>query len=92
MPASSSSRSALATPSSVPEAYPPAVAFYETDADGAILLPVYVQPGAHASAVAGRYGEMVKVRVAAPAERNRANDAVCRLIADQLGAVPPTWP
>ena len=64
------------------------MAFYETDADGAILLPVYVQPGAHASAVAGRYGEMVKVRVAAPAERNRANDAVCRLIADQLGARP----
>ncbi len=31
---------------------------------------------------------MVKVRVAAPAERNRANDAVCHLIADELGVRP----
>ena len=88
MPAASSSRSAVATPSSVPDTYPPAVAFYETDADGAVLLPVYVQPGAQTAGVAGRYGDMIKVRVAAPAERNRANVAVCRLVADELGVRP----
>lgn len=62
--------------------------FYEIDADGGILLPVYVQPGAHTAAVAGPYGEMIKVRVAAAAERNLANAAVCRLIADELGVRP----
>lgn len=64
------------------------MAFYETDADGGVLLPVYVQPGAQRAGVAGRYGDMIKVRVAAPAEQNRANTAVCRLVADELGVRP----
>jgi uncharacterized protein (TIGR00251 family) len=64
------------------------VALYETDADGGLVLPVYVQPGAHAAGLAGRHGDMIKVRVAAPAERNRANAAVCHLIADELGVRP----
>jgi uncharacterized protein len=64
------------------------VALYETDADGGVVLPVYVQPGAHAAGLAGRHGDMIKVRVAAPAERDRANAAVCRLIADELGVRP----
>jgi len=61
------------------------VPIYETDAEGCIVLPVYVQPGAHGTGLAGRHGDMVKVRVAAPAERNRANVAVCHMIADELG-------
>jgi hypothetical protein len=61
---------------------------YETDADGGVVLPVYVQPGAHGTGLAGRHGDMIKVRVAAPAERNRANGAVCHLIADELGVRP----
>jgi uncharacterized protein len=61
---------------------------YETDADGAVVLPVYVQPGAHAAGLAGRHGDMIKVRVAAPAERDRANAAVCHLIAAELGVRP----
>jgi uncharacterized protein (TIGR00251 family) len=64
------------------------VALYETDADGGVVLPVYVQPGAHGTGLAGRHGDMIKVRVAAPAERNRANAAVCHLIADELGVRP----
>lgn len=60
----------------------------ETDADGGIVLPLYVQPGARATGLAGRHGDMIKVRVAAPAERNRANAAVCRLLADELGVRP----
>ena len=61
---------------------------YDIDADGDVVLPVYVQPGAHAASVAGRYDDMLKVRVAAPAERNRANTAVCHVIARELGVRP----
>jgi uncharacterized protein YggU (UPF0235/DUF167 family) len=33
----------------------------------------------------GRYGDTWKIRVAAPAERGAANDALVRLLADALG-------
>jgi uncharacterized protein (TIGR00251 family) len=61
------------------------VALYDVDGDGAVVLPVYVQPGAHRTTVDGRHGDMVKVRVAAPPERGRANAAVCALVAGELG-------
>jgi uncharacterized protein (TIGR00251 family) len=43
-----------------------------------------VSPGAKRSAVVGRHGAGWKVRVAAPAEGGRANDALVRLLADSL--------
>jgi uncharacterized protein (TIGR00251 family) len=48
-------------------------------------LRVRVVPGARRTGVAGRHGEGWKVRVSAPPERGKANDAVARLIADELG-------
>jgi uncharacterized protein (TIGR00251 family) len=43
-----------------------------------------VAPGATRAGVVGRHGDAWKVRVAAPAEAGRANDAVVRLLADTL--------
>ena len=50
-------------------------------------LRLRVSPGAKRSEVVGRHGEGWKVRVAAPAEHGRANDAVLGLLAATL-AVP----
>ena len=42
-------------------------------------------PGAGKPGVVGRYGEGWKLRVAAPPERGKANDATLELLAESLG-------
>jgi len=50
-----------------------------------VRLPVKVVPNASRSAIAGWLGDELKIRVAQPAENNRANRAVEALLSDALG-------
>jgi uncharacterized protein (TIGR00251 family) len=55
-------------------------------ADGrATLVPVKVVPNASRTRFAGAHGDGVKIQVAAPPERGRANEAVCEVLAEALG-------
>jgi uncharacterized protein (TIGR00251 family) len=52
--------------------------------DGGVVLRVHVSPGAGRSAVTGRQGDAVKVRVAAPPVDGRANDALVEFLAAEF--------
>jgi len=56
----------------------------ESDGERCVIA-VKVVPGASRDELAGRLGEAIKVRVAAPPEGGKANRAVCKLLAEALG-------
>jgi uncharacterized protein (TIGR00251 family) len=53
--------------------------------DGYVVVDVHVQPRSGRTAVVGRHGAALKLRVAAPPTDGRANDATCALLARTLG-------
>jgi uncharacterized protein (TIGR00251 family) len=58
---------------------------FDVSSDGVVVLRLHVQPGAGRTAVTGRYGDALKVKVAAPPEGGRANEACAELIAKVAG-------
>ena len=55
------------------------------DGDGGVLLRVKAVPGASRDQIAGPLGDRLKVRVSAPPEGGKANDAIIRLLSSALG-------
>lgn len=54
-------------------------------ADGTIVLAIHAQPGAKRTEISGLHGEALKVRVAAPALEDRANEALVEFLAKRFG-------
>jgi uncharacterized protein len=50
-----------------------------------VRLLVKAVPGAKRDEIVGRLGDRLKIRVSAPPEGGKANEAICELIAAELG-------
>jgi uncharacterized protein (TIGR00251 family) len=61
---------------------------FDDSGDGNVVLRLHVQPGAGRTSVLGTHGEALKVRVAAPPEKGRANEACAALVAELAGVKP----
>jgi uncharacterized protein len=59
--------------------------WYRRNPDGSLSISIHAQPGAKRTEVCGLHGDALKIRVAAPALEDRANDALVEFLATQLG-------
>lgn len=53
--------------------------------DGSVILLLHVQPNATRPGFAGRHGDAMKLRLAAPPVDGKANAALCAFIAEFCG-------
>jgi uncharacterized protein (TIGR00251 family) len=60
--------------------------WYQCNEDN-VTLDLYIQPGAKQTEITGFHGDALKIRLNAPPIEGRANDALCKFIA-QLFKVP----
>lgn len=63
----------------------PAVPFVAEKPDGTVRISVHAVPRASRTEAAGLQGASLKIRVQAPPEDGRANDAICKWAAAALG-------
>lgn len=54
----------------------------------AVRIAVKAVPASRKDQIVGRLGDRLKIKIAAPPEAGRANDALCRLLAQELGVKP----
>ena len=55
------------------------------DGEDGVLLSIKAIPGAKRNQIAGPLGDRLKVKVSAPPEGGKANQAICALLASALG-------
>jgi uncharacterized protein (TIGR00251 family) len=58
--------------------------WFRQAADGRITLTLHIQPGAKKTEFAGRHGDALKIRLAAPPVDGKANEALIKFVADTL--------
>jgi uncharacterized protein (TIGR00251 family) len=58
--------------------------WFRQSADGRISMTLHIQPGAKKTEFAGRHGDALKIRLAAPPVDGKANEALIRFIAEVL--------
>jgi uncharacterized protein (TIGR00251 family) len=59
-------------------------AWFRQAADRTITLTLHIQPGAKKTEFAGRHGDALKIRLAAPPVDGKANAALLKFVAETL--------
>ena len=59
--------------------------WFQRAPDGVVTLLVHAQPGAKRTEISGVHGDALKIRVAAPANEGRANEAIAQYLAGRFG-------
>lgn len=59
--------------------------WFRVAGDGRITLTLHIQPGTKKTEFAGRHGDALKIRLAAPPVDGKANEALLKFIAETLG-------